>query len=419
VRSEPLIRVEGVNKKFCRNLKRSLWYGLRDLADETTGGRRRLDELRTGEFWALQDISFELARGESLGLIGPNGAGKTTLLRMLCGLIRPDAGRIAVRGRMQALIALGAGFNPILSGRENIYVNGALLGIPRAEIDRKLEQIIDFSGIEEFIDAPVQSYSSGMAVRLGFSVAIHMSPDILLVDEVLAVGDLAFRMKCSQRLGELRERGVPWILVSHDMGTIRNLTSRVLLLDRGRCVFAGPPDEAIARYMLSVSESQHRHSVGQEVDFDQWTGSPAARITRVRLIGSDGTERDSFRTGEALSVRIDYEAREPVERPAVGIAFYAGDGSCYTGTNTTTSGFQIEKLAARGSIWFDLGHLPFLPGVYRIRVDLHDQHMGTIDSRLDAAQLRVDGGAFGAGLFSTQHRWRLDSREAQSGQRAR
>ncbi|MFQ5416031.1 MAG: ABC transporter ATP-binding protein [Myxococcota bacterium] len=406
--SLPLIRVDGVHKKFCRNLKRSLWYGLTDLAHEATGGRRRLDELRTGEFWVLRDISFELGRGESLGLIGANGAGKTTLLRMLCGLIRPDAGRIAVRGRMQALIALGAGFNPILSGRENITVSGAVLGIPRAEIERKLDEIIDFSGIEEFIDAPVQSYSSGMAVRLGFSVAIHMSPDILLVDEVLAVGDLAFRTKCSQKLGELKDRGVPWILVSHDMGTIRNQTSRVLVLERGRCVFAGPPHEAISRYILSVSESQQRASGGREIDYDEWTGSRAARITGVHLLGADGAERETFRTGEVLSVRIDYEAREPLERPAVGIAFYAGDGTCYTGTNTRTSGFEIEKLDTSGSVCFDLGHLPFLPGVYRVRVDLHDQHMGAIDSRTDAAQLRVDGGAFGAGLFSTQHRWRLD-----------
>ena len=198
----PVIAVQHLSKKFCRSLKRSIWYGLRDLGSEAVGRRGDHSVLRRGEFWALKDVSFDLYPGETLGLVGPNGAGKTTLLRVLTGLINPNEGRVTVRGRMQALIALGAGFSPVLSGRENIYVNASILGIARKEVDRRLGEIIEFSGIAEFIDSPVQNYSSGMAVRLGFAVAAHLEPDILLVDEVLAVGDEGFQVKCPNKIGE-------------------------------------------------------------------------------------------------------------------------------------------------------------------------------------------------------------------------
>jgi lipopolysaccharide transport system ATP-binding protein len=403
---EALVAVEGVGKKFCRSLKRSLWYGVVDLAAELIPVRPNREALRPQEFWALRDVSFALKAGESLGLIGPNGAGKTTLLRMLSGLIRPDAGRIAVRGRMQALIALGAGFNPILSGRENIYVNAAVLGIPRATVDRRLDEIIDFSGIGEFIDAPVQSYSSGMAVRLGFSVAIHKDPDVLLVDEVLAVGDLAFRSRCARKLAELRERGVPWILVSHDMGTIRNQTDRVVVLEKGRCRYIGPPDEAIARYLLASSAAQQ--SEGGSIDAFARDLEAPARLVGVELRGAGGRRQAAFRTGDALEVCIDYAADALLKRPAFGVAFYGGDGTCYTGTNTATSGFEIDHIEGGGRIRFAIRHLPFLPGLYRVRVDLHDRHMGVVDSLGDAAHLRVEGGKFAAGLFCPEHTWRID-----------
>jgi len=406
--AEPLIHAEGVRKKFCRSLSRALRYGASDLAREVAGLPRPVGVLRRDEFWAVRDVGFELHRGDSLGLIGPNGAGKTTLLRMLSGVIRPDGGRIAVRGRLQALVALGAGFNPILSGRENIYVNGAVLGIPKREIDRRIDEIIDFSGIREFIDAPVQSYSSGMIVRLGFSVAIHLEPDILLVDEVLAVGDLAFRARCSRKLGELKDRGIPWILVSHDLGTIRNQTNRVMVLDHGRCVFLGDPDEAVSAYLHSASQSAASGEAAAQAE----SLGPCAevRITGVHLLDGKGAERASFETGERLDVRIDFEADERVERPEFGVAFYSGDGTCYAGINTAVSGFRIEHLERSGSVHFELPHLGFLPGVYRLRVDLHDRHIGILDSQGDAAVLRVDGGIFGIGLFSPEHAWRIENR---------
>ena len=203
------------------------------MSSELIGRTNSNKTLRQDEFWALKDVSFQLNRGQILGIIGPNGAGKTTLLRMLNGLIKPDAGRIQIKGRMQALIALGAGFNPILTGRDNIYVNASVLGIPKREIDCKFDEIVDFSGIGAFIDTPVQTYSSGMAVRLGFAVAAHMDPDIMLVDEVLAVGDEGFQNKCLNRIGALKKNGTAIILVSHNMHTISTFSSKVILLNSG------------------------------------------------------------------------------------------------------------------------------------------------------------------------------------------
>ena len=251
--NEPLIKVEGVSKKFCRSLKKSLWYGLQDLAREITGRRCGGDgRLRPDEFWAVKDVSFELNRGERLGLIGRNGAGKTTLLRMLNGLIKPDAGRIEMRGRVGGLIALGAGFNPILTGRENIYVNASVLGLSKREIDEKLDEIIDFAEIGEFIDSPVQNYSSGMQVRLGFAVATTLDPDILMLDEVLAVGDAAFRYKCHHRINKaLKQSAV--IFVSHDMPSLARICNKTLVLKNGEMRFWGATSSGIEIYR-SINE---------------------------------------------------------------------------------------------------------------------------------------------------------------------
>lgn len=247
-----LINVEGVSKKFCRKLKRSLLYGLQDIGSELIG-RSRVPELRKDEFWAVNDVSFELKRGECLGLIGHNGAGKSTLLKMLNGLIKPDKGRIELKGRIGALIELGTGFNPILTGRENIYNNGAVLGFTKKEIDQKFDAIVDFAEIGDFIDTPVQNYSSGMKVRLGFSVAAQMEPDVLLVDEVLAVGDLNFRLKCFNLIDQIVEKSAV-IFVSHSMQLVSRLCNQILMMEGGREMFKGPDvSEGIDKYYSSLS----------------------------------------------------------------------------------------------------------------------------------------------------------------------
>lgn len=235
--NEVLVKVEGLSKKFCKDLKTSLWYGVKDLASNAFGNKAQRS-LRDKEFWAVKDVNFELRRGECLGLVGHNGAGKSTLLKILNGLINPDDGKVTINGRVGALIELGAGFNPILTGRENIYNNGAVLGFTKAEIDAKVETIIDFSELREFIDMPVQNYSSGMKVRLGFAVAAQMEPDVLIIDEVLAVGDLGFVLKCFKTIDQILPK-TALIFVSHNMPMVSRICNKIILMDKGQAKFQG------------------------------------------------------------------------------------------------------------------------------------------------------------------------------------
>lgn len=267
-----LIRAEHVSKKFCRSLKRSLWYGAQDVArsllpwgapssadhDESLADFR-LPPLREDEFWAVRDVSFEVRRGECLGLIGHNGAGKSTLLKILNSLNRPDTGRITMRGRVGALIELSAGFNPILSGRENIYNQASLLGFTRQEIDSKFDAIVDFSELEEFLDMPLQNYSSGMKVRLGFAVSSQMEPDVLIIDEVLAVGDVSFRYKCLNAIGELMKSAAV-IFVTHSVPLVFRICNEVMVLDHGSPTFMGRDvAEGVRIYLSMVDGGGAKH----------------------------------------------------------------------------------------------------------------------------------------------------------------
>jgi lipopolysaccharide transport system ATP-binding protein len=291
VADDVLISCEGVSKKFCRSLKRSLWYGAADMAREVAGAGTRHDRLRKDEFWAVDDVSFELRRGECLGLVGRNGAGKTTLLKVLNGLIKPDSGSIALQGKVGALIALGAGFNPILTGRENIYINGSILGLTKREIHDKMEEIIDFAEIRDFVDSPVQCYSSGMNVRLGFAVAASMNPDILVVDEVLAVGDSAFKVRCYNRIREMLPRTAV-ILVSHSMFDIVRTCTRVMVMRKGAIRFHGGVAEGIHIYNeLNVetgeNETQklviHKDNGIEDVQVDHFTFACQGLDTAIDL----------------------------------------------------------------------------------------------------------------------------------------
>ncbi|WNZ43972.1 ABC transporter ATP-binding protein [Leptolyngbya boryana CZ1] len=246
-----ILSVDGLSKKFCRDLKRSLFYAIQDIGSELVGRKQRSSVLRPREFWALDDVSFQLKRGEALGLVGKNGSGKSTLLRIISGLIKPDRGQVEVHGRVAPLIALGAGFNPILTGRENIYANMSILGLTKQQIDGCFDQVLDFAEINDSIDAPVQSYSSGMAARLGFACAIHTEPDILLIDEVLAVGDLRFRAKCYRRLAELRDRGVAFVLVSHSSNSILSKCENAVYLSKGKLIMLSD----VENFLLSHDEN--------------------------------------------------------------------------------------------------------------------------------------------------------------------
>ena len=306
--SDTLITVDNVSKKFCRRLKRSLWYGMKDLGAELIGRNNSHRELRKDEFWAVKDVSIELKRGDTLGLIGRNGAGKTTLLRMLNGLIKPDSGRIEIKGRMQALIALGAGFNPILTGRENIYVNASVLGIRKAEVDCRFDEIVDFSGIEEFINTPVQSYSSGMAVRLGFAVAAHMDPDILLVDEVLAVGDEGFQSKCLNKIGELKKKGTAIILVSHNMHTISTFANEVILMNNGKHEQFNNVADGIKAYRRLFIANDNFH-------VQQFrTGNKKIKFHLEHI------NKQTLYPGDSFSIYLRYESLEQYDDAEIDIA---------------------------------------------------------------------------------------------------
>jgi lipopolysaccharide transport system ATP-binding protein len=299
--SEILVTVENVSKKFCRSLKKSLWYGVTDIASalnpfsgnnepahKAQSTKHKSPELRSDEFWAVQNVSFELKRGECLGLIGHNGAGKSTLLKVLNGLIPPDTGRITMRGRVCALIELNAGFNPILTGRENIFNQAALLGFSKEETLAKFDAIVDFADIGDFLDMPVQNYSSGMQVRLGFAVAAQMEPDVLIIDEVLAVGDVAFRFKCLNAIGDLMKRAAV-IFVTHTMPQVFRICSEVIVLDRGQVTFKGTElADGVGAY-LSLFKS-----AGESV-----SGSGELRLLSLEL--SDGGEPIAM--GESMRLK--------------------------------------------------------------------------------------------------------------------
>ncbi|MEL6930408.1 MAG: ABC transporter ATP-binding protein [Cyanobacteria bacterium J06600_6] len=255
-RDDIVISVDNISKKFCRDLKHSLFYGLKDITSEILGTSRHSETLRDREFWALKDVNFQLKKGEALGLIGANGAGKSTLLRIISGLINPDTGSIKIKGRVAPLIALSAGFNPILTGRENIYANMSILGLAKSEIDEKFDAVVDFAELWDAIDAPVQTYSSGMSARLGFACAIHVEPEILLIDEVLSVGDIKFRMKCHQRLAKLRKQGTAFILVSHNSHSILNICNSAIYLQKGKLISAGETESVITKYEEDLAFNQ-------------------------------------------------------------------------------------------------------------------------------------------------------------------
>jgi lipopolysaccharide transport system ATP-binding protein len=400
--SEYLITVDNVRKKFCRSLKRSLWYGLRDVGSELFGQSGSHDILRADEFWALNNVSFHLNPGETLGLIGHNGAGKTTMLRMLNGLIKPDAGRIQVRGRMQALIALGAGFNPVLTGRENVYVNASILGISKAEIDRRFDQIVAFSGIEEFIDAPVQSYSSGMTVRLGFSVAAHLEPDILLVDEVLSVGDLAFRTKSQVRIQELRDAGVAIILVSHNLHTISHVCSRAITFEKGQVVYDGDTERAIDVYRSSLI----KQNVGMEEALRAGTGE--IRVNRLEILDVNGRVQTDFEIGDYIKLRFHYEAAEPVINPVFNVIMHVLNSHQVTGLRTDVDGLEFGTLHGIGFIDIIVPHLNLLPNIYTMDAVLFHKDGFTFYDRLNnVGHFKVNGGLKVNGTAFLPHTWQL------------
>ena len=316
------IKVEGVSKKYCKSLKRSMLYGIKDIARNTLGLSSHSDKLRKNEFWALDDVSFEVKKGETLGIIGPNGSGKTTLLKLLNGIFWPDKGKISIEGNVGALIEVGAGFHPLLTGSENIYINAAILGMTKKEVDEKFDDIVEFADIGDFLDVPVKHYSSGMFVRLGFAVAVHCDPDILLVDEVLAVGDSSFRKKSSERMKYFIKNGNKSIvIVTHNMQTVEALADKVILLNHGKKIISGKANDVIAQYELLMRSPERKDTKSIIVPraisdnkkeelllvqtYNDFDGNEV-EIKKVWLESSNGKRSTQFYGNDDVAVCISY-----------------------------------------------------------------------------------------------------------------
>jgi ABC-type polysaccharide/polyol phosphate transport system ATPase subunit len=402
---EVLIEVEGIWKKFCRRLRHSLWYGLSDLAREMTARPHRGADLRTNEFWALRDVSFSVRRGEMMALIGRNGAGKSTLLKMLNGVMRPDKGRITVRGRVQALIELGAGFSPILSARENVYINAAVLGMRRADVDRALPEIIDFAGLEDFVETPLQSFSSGMKARLAFAVATQLDPDVLLIDEVLAVGDMAFQEKCMRRMEAFRRSNKAIIFVTHSLYQVEALCNRALWLDDSGVVCYGAATDVVRAYLdtqekRAIAEAQaegvayQSRAIAATRTYFQARDDERAKVTRdalsrsepvqgraVEILEPSRSEPIQIRAVEILDgtgqpctelpflsdvrVRIQYEAMEPIERPLFGLKFCTEERDVFE-ASMLADGPGPEQVEGPGVVECRIPRLPLTPKAYRV-----------------------------------------------------
>jgi lipopolysaccharide transport system ATP-binding protein len=353
------------------------------------------------KYWALNDVSFGIEQGEMVGIVGPNGAGKSTILKLISRIIEPTSGRMEVNGCLGALLELGAGFHPDLTGRENVYLSGAFLRFTKTDMDRIFDDILQFSEMERFIDVPVKHYSSGMYMRLGFSIAIHLQPELLLVDEILAVGDRTFQLRCLDKVQEMKRQGVTIILVSHDLGQVREMCDRAIWVDNGQVQAEGPVEPVLTEYMAYALDA-NRHTTRssrstdltgdpQSQDDSPWRwGSGEGSIVQVQFLDCEGKAQSSFETGAPLVVRMCYVAEERIERPQFGLALHHASGFHINGPNTVFSGFDIDAIEGTGYIDYIVESLPLLEGTYLVSVSLSDREgLGLYDYHHQAHTFHV------------------------------
>jgi ABC-type polysaccharide/polyol phosphate transport system ATPase subunit len=357
------IVIDGLWKKFRLYHEKNQY-----LKATVTKGRRAQYE----DFWALKDVSFEIPQGEAFGIIGSNGSGKSTLLKCLAGILTPDKGSLVSHGKVAALLELGAGFHPDLSGRENIALNGAILGMTRKEIDSKFDDIVGFAGLEQFIDTPVKNYSSGMVVRLGFAVAINVEPEILIIDEVLAVGDEEFQQRCFQKIEQFRREGRTIVFVSHGLGQVSQFCHRALWLEKGEVQTIGPAYEVVSEYtgVAHHVEQVEAPEISEE-PLDRW-GTGEVRINKVVMSSENGIDSNYFESGKPFKVRIEYEINSPVTELVVGLRITHLHGFNVFGSNTKRRGLAIPTDAKKGSVEFSVDALPILEGTFDLTIDISD-----------------------------------------------
>jgi lipopolysaccharide transport system ATP-binding protein len=365
--SRPAVIFDGVWKKFRRGERHD---SLRDFIPAATArllGRKKPaghEDLAEKEFWAVHDVSFEVGPGEALGIIGPNGAGKSTILKLLTRILKPTRGTCEVRGRAGALIEVAAGFHPDLTGRENVFLQGAIMGMKRADIARKFDEIVEFAGVSEFIDTQVKRYSSGMNARLGFAIAAHLDPDVLLIDEVLSVGDAAFQDRCVERMRELIARGIPVVFISHNLPAVLELCTRAIVVDHGTVKFDGDPAAAIQEYRLVPWTKSDRAQTAAAM-------SPI-RIARTELLNERGESSAVFHTGGTLRIRVKYEAPQAVQHASIAVDIHRGDGVFCAGINTLMDKRDLGTLSGTGHVDLILPRLNLLPGCYLTSIGILD-----------------------------------------------
>jgi ABC-type polysaccharide/polyol phosphate transport system ATPase subunit len=424
VSGTPAIVARDVTKIYRRFLHQNQFKTLKSAL--LTGSL--LSDLKADEtFTALEGVSFDVPTGTTFGVIGANGSGKSTLLKLLAGITKPTRGSLSVHGRISALIELGAGFHPEISGRENVYINGIMLGLNRREIEDRFDAIVEFAEMQRFIDAPVKTYSSGMYMRLGFSVAIHVEPEVLLIDEVLAVGDEAFTRKCLDKIGEFRRRGRTILIVTHSLGLVETMCDDVLWLRQGRVADRGDPKRVVDAYLSFVAGGEEAllarghdapaasgdapeeapgeaSTLGHGYREGRW-GSRAVEITRVRLLDERGHERHLYLPGETLSVALSVHAREPVDDFVFGFGLFAADGTRVYGTNTLLEEHVSEHLQGEGEVRLALKDLRLTEGTYLVDVAVHTKDGTPYDYHRGLYSFRVKTRMKDVGVYRPVHAW--------------
>lgn len=406
---EALIELHHVARRFTKKLDHGRSF--QDLFIRFWRGRHSSSD----DFWPLRDLSLTVNSGDCVGVIGPNGSGKSTLLKLITGILPPTRGDVIVRGRVSSLLELGAGFQPDLTGRENIFLNGSIYGLNRAEMTKRLGKIIDYAGLGDFIDTPVKHYSSGMYVRLGFAIAIHTDPDLLLVDEVLAVGDVIFQNRCMESIYRFRHDGGTLLLVSHDLGTIQSLCNRALWIENGLVAAEGTPADVVMaykQYMADIEEAEHGDAPHNHSGSGQRWGTQELEITNVELCNSSGQTRATFNTGESLTIRIHYHCDHPIEHPVFGFSISHQNGVHLFGPNTKFSDVHIDRVDGNGAISYTIPAVPLLEGQYTISVAAvnetdtvtYDYHDRAYNFRIAYSPLRA-----GYGMVQLPGNWRLEA----------